>query len=226
MRSACSGGSEQTKRTSIGHQTTGPRHPPITRRGIRRVRRQKKTHRCLFPITNFRVSVYGFRPARARNQQSRQAQRAQPLRRLTFRRQNPLPRNRPMPIKMETTTVRLSHVGRMQAESREKLSARWVRAKDTRGDREQKFTIVEPRPQKSSGSLRSSVGLRHFFTSDREGGQSSDLIQNRFESLFEFGDVRVAPITPPTLRTPLKVVVVQTSQRFQTVDHGFFGDSG
>ena len=48
-------------------------------------------------------------------------------------------------------------------------------------------------------------------------------MQNRLDTFFEFGDVRAAPIRLPTLRTFLKVVIVQARQRLQLVNHGFFG---
>src|ERR1700730_5774400 len=53
-----------------------------------------------------------------------------------------------------------------------------------------------------------------------------NLMQNCLNSFFEFGDVRAAPVRLPTLWTHLKVVIVQTCQRFQSVDDGFFGYGG
>src|SRR5271165_633179 len=55
---------------------------------------------------------------------------------------------------------------------------------------------------------------------------AQNLMQNFLNSFFEFGDVRAAPVRLPTLGTHLKVVVVQTCQRFQLVDDGFFEHGG
>jgi hypothetical protein len=53
-----------------------------------------------------------------------------------------------------------------------------------------------------------------------------DLIQNRLNSFFEFGDVRTAPVRLPTLRATLKVVVVQTRERLEQIDNYLFWHGG